>query len=227
MATAQRLAQEGANVVCLDIPGMGRELDARCREFGATSLHVDIASVDAPYQVASFLEQRFGGVDIVVHNAGVTRDRTLANMSEQQWDEVIAINLAAIFALDEVLIGKNILRDEGRVVCLSSISGVAGNFGQSNYATTKAAVIGYVKARADALAERNISINGVAPGFIETPMTAAMPFATREIGRRLNSLKQSGLPRDVAELITFLSSPQAFGLTGNTIRVCGQGLIGA
>lgn len=110
---------------------------------------------------------------------------------------------------------------------LSSISGVAGNFGQTNYAATKAALVGYVKASAGALAERGISINAVAPGFIETPMTDAMPFATREIGRHLNSLKQGGQPRDVAELITFLCSAMAYGVTGNTIRVCGQGLVGA
>ncbi len=227
LATAQRLAQEGARLVCLDVPAMAEELEARCQELGATPLVLDVAAVDAPRRLADFLLARFGGVDIVVHNAGITRDRTLANMSEHFWDQVIAVNLTAIVAVDQVLLGERVLRDEGRIVCLSSISGVAGNFGQTNYAATKAALIGYVKAQSIPVSVRGICINAVAPGFIETPMTESMPFATREIGRRLNSLKQSGQPRDAAELITFLCSPQAYGVTGNTIRVCGQGLIGS
>jgi 3-oxoacyl-[acyl-carrier protein] reductase len=119
------------------------------------------------------------------------------------------------------------LRDEGRVVCLSSIGGIAGNVGQTNYGASKAALIGYVKAEAPKLAGRGICINAVAPGFIETRMTAAMPFMIREAGRRMNSLSQGGKPEDVAELITFLSTPGAAGVTGNVIRVCGQSLIGA
>ncbi|KYO75190.1 3-oxoacyl-[acyl-carrier-protein] reductase FabG [Pseudomonas aeruginosa] len=206
---------------------MALELELRCQEIGAVALPLDIASEEAPQRLRDFLKENFGGVDIVVHNAGITRDRTLANMSEHHWNQVVAVNLAAIVAVDQVLLGERVIRDEGRIVCLSSISGVAGNFGQANYAATKAALIGYVKAQSKLVAERDICINAIAPGFIETPMTDAMPFATREVGRRLNSLKQSGLPRDAAELITFLSSPQSFGLTGNTIRVCGQGLVGA
>lgn len=227
LATVQRLAQEGARLVCLDIPAMAQELEERCKEIGATPLALDIATAEAPRRLADFLMEQFGGVDIVVHNAGITRDRTFANMKDHLWDQVVAVNLAAIIAVDEVLLGEGVLRNEGRMVCLSSISGVAGNFGQTNYGATKAALIGYVRAQAVKLAERNICINAIAPGFIETPMTDAMPFATREIGRRLNSLKQGGKPRDAAELIAFLCSPNAYGVTGNTIRVCGQGLIGA
>jgi 3-oxoacyl-[acyl-carrier protein] reductase len=113
------------------------------------------------------------------------------------------------------------------VVCVSSIGGVAGNFGQTNYATSKAALIGYVAARAAALAPSGITVNAIAPGFIETEMTDAMPFMPREIGRRLNSLKQGGRPRDVAELLTFLCTPGSSGISGQTIRVCGQALMGA
>lgn len=227
LATAQRLAQEGAKVVCLDIPAMSHELDQRCREIGATPLPLDISSAEAPRKLADFFQEKFGGVDIVVHNAGITRDRTLSNMKDHLWDQVVAVNLAAIVAVDEVLLSEQIIRDEGRIVCLSSISGVAGNFGQSNYGATKAALIGYVRAQAKPLAKRGICINAIAPGFIETPMTDAMPFAPREVGRRLNSLKQGGKPRDAAELITFLCTPLAYGVSGNTIRVCGQGLLGA
>lgn len=227
LATAQRLAQEGAQVICLDVPAMSDELDKACAEMGATALPLDITGEDAPRAVADFVKERFGGLDVVVHNAGITRDKTLANMKPEFWNQVLSVNLAAILAVDKVLLAEQVLRDEGRMVYLSSMSGVAGNYGQTNYAATKAALIGYVAAQAPLLAERGICANAVAPGFIETGMTEAMPFATRELGRRLNSLKQGGKPRDVGELICFLGSPGAFGLSGNTIRVCGQGLIGA
>jgi len=227
MATAGRLVQEGATVVCLDVPAASQALHETCRTLGATALALDIAAADAPGQLAEFLRERFGGVDIVVHNAGITRDRTLAKMPAADWDSVMAVNFGAIAAIDAALLGAGLLRDGGRVVCLSSISGVAGNFGQSNYATSKAALIGYVAARAPVLAARGIAINAVAPGFIETPMTARMPFMPREFGRRLNSLKQGGLPRDAAELIAFLCTPASAGISGNTIRVCGQALVGA
>lgn len=226
-ATAERLAQEGAQVVCLDVPGAADALHRTCSAIGATPLLMDIAGADAPCQLAGFLREKFGGLDILVHNAGITRDKTLANMKEHFWELVVNINFAAIAAVDKQLLSEKILRDGARIVCLSSISGVAGNFGQTNYAATKAALIGYVAAQAPKLAARGICINAVAPGFIETAMTDDMPFMTRELGRRLNSLSQGGRPRDVAELITFLSMPGAYGISGDTIRVCGQGLVGA
>ena len=227
LATARRLALEGAQVVCLDVPAMSGELDEVCDELGATPLALDVTAGDAPSRLAAFLDERFGGVDVVVHNAGVTRDKSIANMRESYWDLVLRVNLEAIVAIDETLLNDDVLRESGRIVCMSSISGVAGNAGQTNYATTKAALIGYVAARAPRLAERGITVNAVAPGFIETAMTDAMPLAMREVGRRLNSLKQGGLPDDVAEAVCFLSSPGTYGVTGNTLRVCGQAMIGA
>jgi 3-oxoacyl-[acyl-carrier protein] reductase len=225
LAIAQRLAEEGARVVALDTPGAGPTLHAACTQHGFTPLALDITDDGAAQQAAHFLHAQ-GGVDIVVHNAGVTRDRRLANMKQPWWDLVMDINFGAVAALDAALLEGNVLRDAGRIVCLASISGIAGNVGQSNYAMSKAALIGYVAARSAALAERGISINAVAPGFIETPMTDAMPFLLRELGRRANSLRQGGMPRDVAELVTFLSTPGAAGITGQTVRVCGQALLG-
>lgn len=224
LAIAIRLAQEGARVVALDVPAAAAALEAACAQHGFTPLALDIAEPETAAQVASFLAEQ-GGVDIVVHNAGVTRDRRLANMQAPYWDRVMDINFGAVAAIDAALLA-GVLRDGGRIVCLSSISGVAGNVGQSNYAMSKAALIGYVAAQAGVLAARGICINAVAPGFIETPMTDAMPFMLRELGRRANSMKQGGQPRDVAELVTFLATPGASGITGATIRVCGQALIG-
>lgn len=227
LATAERLAQEGAKVVLLDVPSSTEELTKAASRIGASPLALDIAQAASPVAIARFLRENFGGVDIVVHNAGITRDRTLAKMEPQQWEQVLQINLSAIAAIDQQLHEDALLRNDGRVVCLSSISGIAGNFGQTNYATSKAALIGYVAAQAPLHAARGITFNAVAPGFIETPMTGKVPILTREIGRRLNSLSQGGQPRDVAELVTFLCTPAACGISGQTIRVCGQGLMGA
>jgi 3-oxoacyl-[acyl-carrier protein] reductase len=226
-ATAARLAAEGAHVVGLDIPADRETLDKTVAGIGGTALPLDITDAAAPTRIAEFLKEKFGGVDIVVHNAGVTRDKTLAKMPEHFWNLVLEINLAAIARIDAQLYAQKMLRDEGRIVVLSSIGGIAGNVGQTNYGATKAALIGYVRASAPLLAERGICINGVAPGFIETRMTAAMPFLIREVGRRMNSLSQGGQPQDVAEAITFLSTPGVAGITGQILRVCGQSLIGA
>ncbi|HVK65436.1 MAG TPA: SDR family oxidoreductase, partial [Polyangium sp.] len=152
-------------------------------------------------------------------------DKTIGRMSEKQWDEVLAVNLGAVVRTHEAL--EPLLREGGRVVCLSSIAGIAGNVGQSAYAASKAGILGLVAGLAPILAERGITVNAVAPGFIETRLTAAIPVAVREAGRRLAALGQGGLPEDVAEVITFLASPGAAGITGRTVRVCGGALIGA
>ncbi|WP_028105122.1 3-oxoacyl-ACP reductase [Pseudoduganella violaceinigra] len=227
LATAERLAQEGAKVVLLDVPAAAEELGAVATRLGGSALALDIAAAGTPAAIARCVRDSFGGIDIVVHNAGITRDRSLAKMEQREWDQVLEINLAAITAIDQALMDESLLREHGRVVCLSSISGIAGNFGQTNYATSKAALIAYVAAQAPLHAADGVTFNAVAPGFIETPMTRKVPFLTREIGRRLNSLSQGGQPRDVAEMVTFLCTPGACGISGQTIRVCGQGLMGA
>jgi 3-oxoacyl-[acyl-carrier protein] reductase len=226
-AIVERLSQEGARVICLDVAGAADELRTTCAQFGAVPLTLDITASGAPEQLADFLRSQGGGLDILVHNAGVTRDRTLSNMQPQDWDLVVNINFAAIAAIDSALLAAGLLRDQGRIVYLSSISGVAGNFGQTNYAATKAALIGYAAAQAPLLAPRGICVNAIAPGFIETAMTAKLPFFTREVGSRLNALMQAGQPRDAAELVAFLSTPGASGISGETIRVCGLGMMGA
>lgn len=226
-ATAGRLAEEGARLICLDIAADRDALYETATRVGGLAFIADVADPATPQRLADFIANKFGGLDIVVHNAGITRDKTLANMSEQAWDQVLAINLRAILAIDAAVLGRALLRQGGRIVCLSSMGGIAGNYGQTNYAASKAALIGYVAAQAGRLAALGISANAVAPGFIETRMTARMPLLPREVGRRMNSLSQGGQPRDVAELIAFLASPAAGGVSGNTLRVCGQGWLGA
>jgi len=226
-ATARCLAREGARVVCLDRPADDARAAEVAHAIGGELLALDLTDGAAPAAVAAHLSTRHGGVDIVVHNAGVTRDRTLARMPADQWTNVIDVNLLAMARLDGALDARGLLRDRGRVVALSSVSGIAGNLGQTNYAASKAGVIGYVRARAQALAARGVTVNAVAPGFIETRLTAAMPALVREAGRRLSALGQGGLPGDVAEVITFLSTPGAAGINGAVLRVCGGALVGA
>jgi 3-oxoacyl-[acyl-carrier protein] reductase len=223
-AIAETLARDGAKVVGLDVPQAAADLEAVTGALGGESLAIDITAPDAPERIA----ERFAdGVDVVVHNAGVTRDRTIAKMPEERWAELMEINLSSEERIDDALLEGGLLSENGRIVCVSSMSGIAGNSGQTNYAASKAGVIGMVEALAPELAARGATINAVAPGFIETQMTAAMPIGPREAGRRLSSLSQGGLPVDVAETIAWFASPASTGVNGNTVRVCGQNLLGA
>jgi 3-oxoacyl-[acyl-carrier protein] reductase len=226
-AIASVLARDGAHVVGLDVPGQASDLESVVGRIGGSSLTVDITDEDAPATIASYLADKHGGVDVAVHNAGVTRDKTLGRMSEDQWDLLMKINLIAPHRIDQELFGKEVVRDNGRIVLVSSISGIAGNAGQTNYSTSKAGVIGIVQAFSPGLAKRGVTVNAVAPGFIETQMTAAMPITIREAGRRMNSMAQGGLPVDVAETIAWFANPASAGVTGNVVRVCGQSLLGA
>jgi 3-oxoacyl-[acyl-carrier protein] reductase len=226
-AIAEVLARDGAHVVGLDIPAMSEELTTAMGRLGGSGLAVDITSAQAPAEITQHLLEFHNGVDVVVHNAGVTRDKTLGRMSEDVWSTVIAVNLIAPQRIDRELFDHDAVRGNGRIVCVSSISGIAGNAGQTNYSTSKAGVIGIVEEWAPALSRRGVTINAVAPGFIETKMTAAMPIALREAGRRMNSLSQGGLPVDVAETVAWFASPGSTGVTGNVVRVCGQSLLGA
>lgn len=225
---ARVLARDGAHVICLDVPQQQSELQKVAGQISGSTLLLDITADDAGEKIANAAAKR-GGLDAIIHNAGVTRDKTLANMDEQKWNMVININLASIAKINDHLLANDALNDNARIVCVSSISGIAGNLGQTNYATSKAGVIGLVNATANQLQAngKGMTINAVAPGFIETQMTAAIPFAIREAGRRMNSMSQGGLPVDVAEAIAWLASPASGGINGNTVRVCGQSLLGA
>ena len=222
------LARDGATVVCVDIPAQGEALSTVANRVGGTALQLDITAADAPARLTEFLVERYGGAHVIVHNAGITRDKLLANMDEGRWASVMAVNLEAQLRIDQALLDtEGALADDARIVCVSSMSGIAGNRGQTNYAASKAGVIGMVEATAPHLRERGATINAVAPGFIETEMTGAMPFGTREVGRRINSLSQGGLPVDVAETIGWLAQRASGGVNGQTVRVCGQSLLGA
>jgi 3-oxoacyl-[acyl-carrier protein] reductase len=225
---AEVFARDGATVVCVDVEQAADALEQTAGKVGGTALTLDVTADDAVERIGEHLREHHGGhADILVNNAGITRDKLLANMDDARWDAVIAVNLLAPQRLTEGLVANGTLNQGGRVIGLSSMAGIAGNRGQTNYAATKAGMIGLTEALAPVLAEKNITINAVAPGFIETKMTEAIPFATREVGRRLNSLFQGGQPVDVAEAIAYFASPASNAVTANTIRVCGQAMLGA
>lgn len=224
-AIARTMARDGAHVICLDIPPQEADLQRVAGEIGGSVLPLDITAADAGEKIKAFAADK-GGLDAIVHNAGVTRDKTLANMKDQLWNMVLNINLSSAERVNDYLLANEGLNANGRIICVSSISGIAGNLGQTNYAASKAGVIGLVKFTAPTL-KNGITINAVAPGFIETQMTAAIPLAIREAGRRMNSMQQGGQPVDVAEAISWFASPASTGVNGNVIRVCGQSLIGA
>jgi len=225
-ATAKLLADEGAHVVCLDRPADAQLCSQVAHSIGGSTLLVDVSTPEAPDEIAEALTERHGGVDIVIHNAGITRDKTLARMSQDKWDQTININLAAVVRMTDALL-EGPMRDGGRLILLSSVAGIAGNMGQTNYAASKSGVIGYVRQLSQETSARGITVNAIAPGFIETRLTAAIPVVIREAARRLSNLSQGGQPRDVGDAITFLSTPGSLGLTGQVLRVCGGALVGA
>lgn len=226
-AIADVLARDGATVVCVDIPSAGGPLAEVANRLGGSMLQLDVTAADAGERIADHCRTRHDGFDIVVHNAGITRDKLLANTDADRWDSVLQVNLLSILRMNESLVPA--INDGGHIVNVASIAGIAGNRGQTNYAASKAGVIGMTSALAQdpAILAKGVTVNAVAPGFIETEMTAKVPFATREVGRLMNSLNQGGQPVDVAETIGWFAWDASRGVTGNTVRVCGQMLMGA
>ncbi|MEW2510126.1 3-oxoacyl-ACP reductase [Streptomyces sp. NPDC046870] len=222
---AETLARDGARIVVLDVPAA--EADARrvAERVGGTALALDITAVDAGERIAGALPD---GLDVLVHNAGITRDRRLANMPADRWRSVLEVNLGGVLRTTDALLAGGVLRTGGRIVATASIAGLAGNAGQTNYGASKAGIVGLVRSLAPrALAGHGVTVNAVAPGFIETRMTAAIPLFIREAGRRMNSLAQGGLPVDVAETTAWLAHPASGAVNGQVVRVCGQSLLGA
>jgi 3-oxoacyl-[acyl-carrier protein] reductase len=227
---ARVLHRDGATVLGVDVPQAASELQGLMKELEGDHLVLDITAKDAPQRIAHRLRTKHGGVDVVVHNAGITRDKKLANMAPSdagdKWASVIAVNLTAPERITRELLDQKVINDNGAIVGVASTSGIAGNAGQTNYATSKAGVIGLVEALRGEL-ENGVTVNAVAPGFIETRMTAAVPFATREVGRRLNAMSQGGQPVDVAEAVAWFASPGSTAVNGNVVRVCGLMMMGA
>ncbi|MGA5049345.1 3-oxoacyl-ACP reductase [Streptomyces arboris] len=224
-AVASVLARDGAQVIALDVPGAREELERTADRLGATALPLDITAPDAAERIAAAAPD---GLGVLVHNAGITRDRRLANMPADRWASVVEVNLDSVLRTTDELLKAGAIPRGGRIVATASIAGIAGNTGQTNYAASKAGIIGLVRSLGPrAAADHGVTVNAVAPGFIETKMTAAVPFFIREAGRRMNSLSQGGLPVDVAEAVAWFAQPDSTAVNGQVLRVCGQSLLGA
>jgi len=229
LETAKILARDGAKVICLDIPSKLNAIKKLAYSIDGHSLAIDLAEENAVQKILDTVGAQLGVIDIIVHNAGITRDKTLAKMPEHFWDQVIKLNLSKVININEGLLKNKAFSPKARIICISSISGIAGNFGQSNYACSKAGIASYVEAMTRRISSEGcegLTINAIAPGFIETTMTKSMPLLTREAGRRMNSLSQGGQPLDIAEGVSYLCHPGSQALSGNILRICGQSLLG-
>ena len=225
-AVVEALFHEGCHVIALDRPETEASLTALAAKCEAHYSLVDLSDRDAAEKVIAYLKSKDTKLDIIVHNAGVTRDKTLKKMSEAHWNMVLTINLESVIRTNTALIENGLIADYGRIICMSSISGIAGNFGQTNYSTSKAGLIGHVAYLSENLKSQGITVNAIAPGFIETPMTDRVPFLTKQFSRRLAAFLQGGVPQDIAHALCFLSSSESQGINGVTLRVCGGHLMG-
>ncbi len=223
-AIALLLAREGARVAVADInlekiQEAGREIESLGRE--ALALGGNVAqAADAEAMVAKTLE-KFGRLDILVNNAGITRDQILLRMKEEDWDLVMSVNLKSVFLLTKAALRPFLKQKAGKVVNIASISGVMGNPGQSNYSASKAGILGFTRSVAREYAGRNIQINAIAPGFIDTAMSQAIPQKERELLIKQIPMERLGKPEDIAEAVLFLSSPAADYITGQVLNVNG------
>ena len=222
---ALKFAEQGANVAFTYLSSVekGLELEKELEAYGvkAKGYRSDAAVFAAAEDLVSNAITDFGAIDILINNAGITRDTLLMRMSEQQWDEVINANLKSVFNLTKAITKPMLKQRKGSIINISSVVGVKGNAGQSNYAASKAGIIGFTKSVALELGSRNIRSNAVAPGFIETEMTAALDAKTVESWREGIPLKRGGSPEDVANACIFLASDMSAYITGQVLNVCG------
>lgn len=224
-AIAERCIEEGAKVAFTYLSSK-EKADALVAELSKGGGEVkgfksNAADFDAAQKLVEEVVEAFGTIDVLVNNAGITRDNLLMRMTEEMWDEVINTNLKSVFNLTKAVQRPMLKARKGSIINMSSVVGVQGNAGQSNYAASKAGMIGFTKSIAQELGSRNIRCNSIAPGFIETEMTDALDDKVVEEWRKAIPLKRGGTPEDVANTVVFLASDWSAYITGQTINVCG------
>ncbi len=224
---AKRLAKDGYNIAinCRSEDEMpkGEMVAEECREFGveADCFIADVSKYDECENMTKAVKERFGSIDTLVNNAGITKDGLMARMSEENYDTVIAVNQKSVFNMMKFVGNVMIRQKSGRIINVSSVAGLHGNAGQINYSASKAAIIGMTKTGAKELGSRGITVNAVAPGFIQTPMTDALTDEQKNAMLNVIAMKRYGQVEEIAGVVSFLSSDDASYVTGQTIEISG------
>ena len=223
LATAERFAKEGAKIILWDLSDKGEEVVERLRKDGHEAIFkkVSVANEEDVQVAVAEARAHFGRIDILINNAGITRDRTLLKMSKQEWDDVIAVNLTGVFNCTQAVAPIMKAQNYGRIVSASSNVAIRGNYGQTNYVATKSAIIGMTKVWAMELGRFGVTANCIAPGFIHTAMTDAMPEAVREQSLPLIPLGKWGYPEDIANGYLYLASDEASFVSGICLTIDG------
>jgi 3-oxoacyl-[acyl-carrier protein] reductase len=223
LATAERFAKEGAKIILWDLSEKGDEVVGRLKKEGHEAIFKKVSVTNDEEVQAAVAEARahFGRIDILINNAGITKDRTLLKMSKQEWDDVIAVNLTGVFNCTQAVAAIMKKQNYGRIVSASSNVAIRGNYGQTNYVATKSAIIGMTKVWAMELGRFGITANCIAPGFIHTAMTDAMPEAVREQSLPLIPLGKWGYPADIANGYLYLASDEASFVSGICLTIDG------
>lgn len=224
-AIALKFAQEGCNVAFTDLfeDENMKTTEAELQALGvkAKGYASDASKFDDTERVVNQIVEDFGGIDVLVNNAGITKDTLLMRMTEEQWDAVISVNLKSVFNFTKAAQKTMLKQRSGSIINMSSVVGVSGNAGQANYSASKAGIIGFTKSVARELGSRGVRSNAIAPGFIITEMTAKIPEDARKAWEASIPLKRGGTPEEVAGVATFLASDLSSYVSGQVIQVCG------
>ena len=221
-AIADTLAQAGATVIGTATGDSGAAaIGERLAQWNGQGRALNAVEADGIENLIADIEKEFGKLDILVNNAGITRDNLLMRMKEEEWDEIMQVNLKSVFRASKAVLRGMMKQRSGRIINITSVVGAMGNAGQANYAAAKAGLIGFSKSVAREVGSRGITVNCVAPGFIDTDMTRALPEETRQAFEAQTALGCFGTPQDIADAVLFLASDQARYITGQTLHVNG------
>ncbi len=234
-AYCEGLANEGAGLVIAELDGDAAERVAEdLKEFGhdAVGIRTDVSSQDSVEEMVAKATEHFGRLDVLVNNAAIfvsvpMSRKPIEDVSLEEWDRMMAVNLRGMFLASKAVLPGMKERGWGRIINISSGRALSNTANSIHYVTSKAGVLGFTRTLAMEVGKFGVTVNAIAPGFIETKMTAAVPFMTREVGRRLNAMQQGGQPVDVAEAIAWFANPASTAVNGNVVRVCGQMMLGA